>query len=89
MTGSGARRLPYPPISSAATEKGHCIDYLLLPELRLLVPRAWDSAEPAAFLDVALVRPSRRTLDAARAAAGLVCLRFTVSPPLWLGRACW
>jgi len=38
----------------------------------LVLPPAWDRADPAALFDVADVRPSRSTLDAAEAADGLV-----------------
>ncbi len=40
--------------------------------------RVWDRALPAAVLLAAPVRPSRRTLDAAEAARGLVCLEFAL-----------
>lgn len=52
---------------------------------------AWDRAEAAAVFEDRLVRPSRRTLDAARAADGLVrrCFAMVETPclvgeaPLW------
>jgi hypothetical protein len=41
-----------------------------------------DSALAAAVLLALLVRPSRRTFDAAFAAFALVCLGFAMLPPL-------